>query len=180
TGADPWPGFARRNRTRAPWLAVDPLYALDDGLIDQLCHHAPGLFAAGEEAFERDLARATGGGFFFGPRAVTDALLRAPDDPDLGPADARLPQTAEDILADQGKSARVADFHLRATAERGGEACRRRAAYAGWLVCDPAFGMERDALRRRHEAGVRRAGRFPAVPRSVLGEQTDPLQPWEQ
>src|SRR5262245_19211298 len=108
TGTDPWPGFARRNRTMAGWLALDPLYALDDGLIDHLRHHVPGLFAAGEEAFERDLARATGGGFFFGRQAVADALPPAPDDPDLGPVDALLRATAEDILADQGKSARVA------------------------------------------------------------------------
>src|SRR5262249_5126035 len=95
---------------------------------------------AGEEAFERDLARATGGGFFFGRRAVTDALLRAPDDLNTGPADARLRATAGHILADQGKSPRLATFHLREMEEQNREACRRRAAYAGWLVGDPTCG----------------------------------------
>ena len=58
-----WEAFAERHAGN-PFLGLDPLYALSEPIIDAIGRESPGFFDAGQERFERDLARTAHFGFF--------------------------------------------------------------------------------------------------------------------
>src|SRR5262245_24431605 len=57
-----WRAFSRRHRGNS-FLEYESLYALSEPLIDAILAEVPGFFA-GQEEFERDLARTASFGFF--------------------------------------------------------------------------------------------------------------------
>lgn len=60
-----WHAFAARHPGHR-FLTEDPIYALTEEVITALGEEVPGFLTAADEAFERDLSRTAGGGFFHG------------------------------------------------------------------------------------------------------------------
>ena len=58
-----------------PFLAADPLYALTEDVVTAVADRIPKFFSAPDEAFERDLARTSGAGFFYG-QIIGDDVTR--------------------------------------------------------------------------------------------------------
>jgi hypothetical protein len=171
--AGPWDDFARRHHGNT-FLGQNPLYALPEALIDALAREMPDFWTEAEAAFEHDLTRTAGGGFFH----------RRPFPSPLGPPpiDARQQRTAETIrqlqaedMTSAGRSDLQVRRHFDAVEAQQAAADLRAAAFTGWLVSNPQFLAERDLYRRDWEARVAAAGRFPAHRLSVFGEQ--PQQP---
>jgi hypothetical protein len=155
---DNWRDFALRHAGN-PCLALDPLYPLPDDLIDAIEEEVPDFFTSPEElAFERSLAR----------------LERSDDDLDARLIAARdsLRQMLGEEMQSRGRSLLEVKEHFRAEKERNDEIESRVEAYAGWLVTNPQFRVERDVLRQRSEAQVVTWGGFPSQPHSYLGEES--------
>ena len=164
-----WAEFAGRHRGH-PHLAHDPLYSLPEGLIDSIVGLAPGVFSEQEVAFERDLAKATGGGLFFRRRAVPCLLLPRSVDGPPDALDRRVRDARADLLKDRGISRLQLEEFDRGEAELHDRVDLRAAAFAGWLVSNRGFRTERDQLIERVGSYVEETGRFPSLPRSYLGE----------
>ena len=177
-GIAAWKEFAGRHKGN-PHLPADPLYALPEGLIDILIAEVPELFGVGEKAFERDLARTTGGGLFSRRRVVPCLLLdRRVDGPPEG-LDRRIRDAEAEHLEGSGVSKLgIAEYDKR-QAKHDQMADLRAAAYAGWLVADRRFRAERDDLFARDGSYVEEHDGFPSLPRSYLGESCGAANPGE-
>jgi hypothetical protein len=166
-----WEKFARRQRNH-PLLAVDPLYALTDKLIDILTAEVPGLFSERDLAFERDLARTVSGGFYY--QRPFQCLLCA--DLPAGPQADRARQI-ETLLAQSLKDEGLNPLQIQRLSELEQEQKEhynsRAAAYAGWLIAHPQFRQERDSLRQQEGARVASLGGFPSLPRSFLFQKVE-------
>ncbi|REJ95034.1 MAG: hypothetical protein DWQ35_07210 [Planctomycetota bacterium] len=127
-------------------LKADTIYALPNALIDAICSE-PGLesfFSPDDVRFERDLA--CGSGFFLGSSfsiasGIELTLKRTMIGPDL--------------------STRL-DKDRHAIEKMKQDAIMDRWGYAGWLVTDTGFRLERDAFRKRWEPTVKELGFLPS------------------
>jgi hypothetical protein len=128
-------------------------------LIEIIEKRMPDFWEDSEKTFERDLAATGYGGFckgipFFGP------LVPDPESPDID--DQHLPNESHPQVAWTVKTIR----------EQAKDRELRSLAYAGWLVTNPEFLEERDAIRRRWEAARPEHIGFPA--RRLVSNQPSP------
>lgn len=155
-GTPSWKTFLQRYG-RHPFLKIDPLYALPGQLVALL----DDFFSKEEAAFEMELAQAVSGGFV-GGCPFDEVLLEAPDAEDLASTTKDLQELRADELKEQGLNPLQIDSYFKAEAKQQQYAQLRAGAYAGWLIANPLFRAERDALRKKCGALVE-GGRFPRL-----------------
>lgn len=174
-----WQTFLSRYPKRASEFG-DAIYAIPDGLIDAVLQDVPGVLRPEDVQFERDLTRLSGIGFVFGRPIVFPALEQAQrssvlEDPNTSTD--RLDRTSAAIieLLDEEKqrsglsTSQIKELKTRAEQHKRIVA-ERQLAYAGWLVTNSAFRLEREAIKKKWDRRIRREQRFPSLPISYFGE----------
>lgn len=168
-----------------PMLLEETIYSLPIELIDAIKMEIPDFFSKAEEAFERDLTRLSGSGFFlrrrirhpFLPSLTTpeDVTRSAEFDRRQEQVDADLREMLTQELKRLGYPPDKTEqwFNDRVAHQQRVEG--RQAGFLGWLVSNPAFGAARDRFRSAWGATIKTAGKFPAVPESFFGENPPPL-----
>ena len=174
-----WEAFAERHAGN-PFLGLDPLYALSEPIIDAIGRESPGFFDAGQERFERDLARTAHFGFFlrraYGPGS--DGTAEGRDEEAAfrerhGQTSLAIREMLTDELRRSGAGDEDVEDHFRREDRRREETAGRRAAYVGWLGTNPKFREELDRLRHEWEPQVRIGGRFPTLPLWYFPDATE-------
>jgi hypothetical protein len=172
-----WDAFSRRHAGN-PFLAHDPLYALNKPLIESIKRHIPDFFTSDEERFERDLARTASFGFFLHrPLGSTASTVGHEGGRTL---DGRQQETsrqinqmlAEELLRVGADNEEVGAFFEQGTDHRE-KIEARQDAYAGWLMLNPEYRDEVRQFRERWDDAVRAAGRFPRLPMWWTFDPTD-------
>lgn len=174
-----WLAFSKKHPGNS-LLELDTLCALPEPLIDIILSEMPGFFCQEEEAFERDLARAPGDGFFlrhpFGyPPTDRPSLADAADGEGRErvqrwkAADQRIRQMLVEDLQQQGRHPLRIQEHFATKKKIQEKIEARKWGYAGWLVTNPKFQEEWRAVRANWEPLIREIGGFPTYPADFLG-----------
>lgn len=174
-----WQEFASQY-SGVEWLDLDPLYSIPDRLIDCIKHVMPKLMTEAERKFEKDLAARTEGGFFnrcrFGYPPLSQRFYtdRAPPKDggwhNVSEAAANIKGMLEENLRERGiAEGNITEFEKKQL-DYDNDVRLHQAAYAAWLVTDPQFRHERDALSESWAAVVHKRRRFPDYLRSMVGE----------
>jgi hypothetical protein len=172
-GRAAWQAFARRHAGN-PLLEQEALYALSLPLLDAIAERVPGFLAPEQELFERDLAATASFGFFHG-RALGASRQPRGRGGAAPPPDERQGQSAhairamwEEELRGRGLPDSAIHWGFRHREQRRGRIDACQEAYGGWLVLNPQYRAELDALRAAWGPVVRSLGRFPELPRWPL------------
>ena len=140
----------------------------------------PNFFSEKELEFERDLAQASGGGFFlrhpFGYPPIkgfsladgTDENVRKLAEP-LRESDQRIKQMLVEYMKQHGRSPLQIDVHFATKDKIANKIEARKWGYAGWLVTNPDFRKEWSEVRKGWEPWIRAIGGFPVYPTDFLG-----------
>jgi hypothetical protein len=164
-----WLAFAQRHAGN-PFLQHDPLYSLNESLIDLIQAEAPAFFTPEQVEFERDLARTAAFGFFHRQAMGVTAKERQPDAQGLS-MEERLVRATRSIdetmavsLSQDGLSeGEIAEyFEQRAKVRTTIEF--RQCAYTGWLVSNRQFRAEVAELQTTWGSEVAQHRRFPVYP----------------
>jgi hypothetical protein len=171
-GSDLWEQFAQQH-AQQPYLVLNPLYALPPEFLDIVKTELPGLWSPAEEAFERSLAAAATGGFFHQwPFACP--LTPPPPPPAWDQQRQQLDHLLTEAATAGGRSQLQIANYKKAERQQEEDLQLRALAYTAWLVTDPQFRTERDAVRVTWESRVGAHG-FPSHRRSWLGERPKPV-----
>lgn len=202
--ADPDPGWVEMQRRHPdhPWLGEDPIYALSEDLIAAIEREIPDFFSEQEAAFERDLSRLGGAGFFWGcslggedPNLTFEQwLIRWPHgkprtqpkvysatesdaDPDMAIFD-----KVNDYIFDCRTAIGYAAADIKAVQKREREELKlqrqRAEAYSGWLVTNESYRAHVAGLRNRLEKYIKTSRSIPG--RWELAESPVPLTTWQK
>jgi len=181
-----WRRFERLHRGH-PALKEDTVYALPEGLIDAIKKEIPGFFTPEEEAFERNLAKLSGGGFFL-RQPFSHPVMPAPTDIrrtkkeiEMDAHHKHAHHEIEEMLLEELKHSGIADSDLQSANESAAAlrmAVKDRAiGYTGWLVTNVDFQKDLDGLLKRWLKTIELIGYFPRVPRSLFGEPLPSVPP---
>jgi hypothetical protein len=166
-----WIEFARRNAGN-PFLEHDPLYSLNEPLIECIKGELPDFFSAEQEGFERDLINSASFGFFNRQAIGITAKERVPD-PQTGLSaqdhlESKLQSFKEStagMLSHDGLNDAEIVAHFQQQTGIQDTIDTRKHAYAGWLICNRVFRDEVAEFRVAWGKTVAKVGRFPAYPR---------------
>jgi hypothetical protein len=177
-----WTAFASRHEGN-PFLAQDALYALSEEIVDAITAEAPRFFTPAEENFERDLARTADFGVFLncplGSGFVASSIEK-PEQPNpaawMTSTDQQINAMLMDELCRAGVDPLERDEYFKEAAAQMGITETRQDAYLGWLVVNSHFRDELCQFRTIWEKAVRKAGRFPSLPRWMVGDVTSGIR----
>lgn len=167
-----------------PALRAETIYSIPGGLIDAVKEAIPDFFSPAEEAFERDLARLSGSGFFM-KRPIRHPFLPGPDllasevarfkrlEQRHQQTAIRIREMLREELRQRGRSDAEIEAYFKDQAAYERRVEERQLGFLGWLVTDPGFRKCRKRFRSAWKDKIRKSGAFPEVPRSLMGETPD-------
>jgi hypothetical protein len=177
-GLKVWEQFSLRHR-KNPHPNLNPLYALPEKLINIIKEGLPRFLTAKEELFERDLARATAAGGFFHRRLFACPLSPPPPTPEQERQRQKIEALLTEAMREDGRNELQVQNYFQDKKQLEDDLHLRAVAYTSWLVTNPRFRLERDAVRTKWDERVAELGHFPIHRRSFLGEPPDPVGPEE-
>jgi hypothetical protein len=152
-------------RRFGPFLAQEPLYALPPALVEILIEVLPNWLSPDEIRLEKDLAslcqRHSAVGAFHG-MPIHDLSLSRPEAPVL--SEGLFRQLGWDRFLDL----QTAEQQVNLLCQRVDPLLERLDAYRGWLVTDPQFCEELQALLQRWGSLVAQLKHFPRYPVEVM------------
>lgn len=175
-----WSVFVSRHAGN-PFLSHDPLYALDEDLIEAISSGLPEFFSATQRRFERDLAQTASFGFFL-QRPLGRVRQPSGSDGKQSANEQSNPATQQiqEMLAEQMRRAGADAEDTSAFFELGREHRRvieaRQEGYAGWLILDPVFRDEVQQFREKWGGAIAAIGRFPRLPLWMVPDVTDNIE----
>lgn len=168
------------NHGERPGTDQDAVYCLPEGLIRAIETNVPNLWAAEDVAFEVDLARLGGTGFFHRRQVGAAFVPGAAPAPITGARALKLTERnqksahlinkliAKDMRGKGYTELEIqARFNLRTPLEL--TLLERKQAYVGWLVASKGFRREIGTLRDRWSHWIERDGYFPEFPIATFG-----------
>jgi hypothetical protein len=183
-GQDPSPNYTALVEAYPghPALKQETIYAIPTPLIDAISREVHDFFSAGDEAFERKLARLAGTGFFLGRPINYPPLYAAPVHPAAagelleweerhGRSNARIRELLNDEMRQEGISDEQIERYWKDEVETQKRIEARRWGYVGWLATDPGFRRARRLFRDKWLKRIEALGGFPDFPMSYFGER---------
>jgi hypothetical protein len=174
-----WKKFVARHSGH-PAIEGDTIFALPEKLIDALCKTPDRFLSLDEEAFERDLARTSGGGFCMGRPILHPALPKrnnhessqtsAPTSTAFAAAQKSIEEMLREDKKVRGLKTSELDANERSAASLQTAIDERRCGFTGWLVTDPVYREACRDYREKWGAKIDKVGQFPSLPPSVFGE----------
>jgi hypothetical protein len=177
-----WQRFAKRNAGN-PFLVSDPLYALSQEIIDAIKVQVPSFFTKVQERFERDLAKMASFGFVHRRvvgRTEDDEVTGVGGRPSLEEREEKTAAKINELLAEELKQTGADDDevndYFKGRAELRERTVARKAAYAGWLILNPHYRTEVQAIRKKWGEKVSDIDQFPRLPMWALPDPTDTVK----
>lgn len=189
-GYGPSPNYTRLVEAypEHPALQQETIYAIPEPLIDAILREVRDFFPPGDEAFERELARLVGAGFFLGRPINYPPLSGVSANPAAAGklqeweerhdrSDARIREMLTDEMRQDGASDKQIEDYWKDEVEALKRIEARRWGYAGWLATDPGFHRARRLFKDMWLKRIEALGGFPDFPMSYFGER--PSSPQE-